>query len=124
MSNCTGSCRPPDSYYKRNFCFMEYNTNNMISCQNKGSDTYSENYKCKPGYTKVYYECIDSNLIPKSALYFSNEYSFPNTVFDSANKSIEYLDYNNNNNEDTRLVSYYIEVYMKFDSLNYRKKIL
>ena len=123
VSNCTGSCRPPDSYYKRNFCFMEYNTNNMISCQNKGSDTYSENYKCKPGYTKVYYECIDSNLIPKSALYFSNEYSFPNTVFDSANKSIEYWDYNNNNNEDTRLVSYYIEVYMKFDSLNYRKKI-
>ena len=121
-ANCDSSCRPPDSYYLRNFCLMDYQTNNMISCSSKGKDIYYEDFKCKPGYTKVYYECIESSLIPKSALYFSNIYSFPNTVFDATDytkENFDYLDWK----EETRIPSYYLEIWMKFDLLNYRNVI-
>ena len=121
---CRNGCRPPDSYYRRNFCLMQYSVDNIINCASGYAikDEYNNNFKCKPGYTKVYYECIETKLISKSALYFSNVYSFPNVVFSPADKSIEYLDYRDWKIE-TRLASYYVEVWIKLDSLNYRNKI-
>ena len=124
ISTCRSSCRPPDSYYKRNFCLLKQNTLNMFSCANSYAikDDYFNQYLCQEGYTKVYYECIESHLLEKSALYFSNIYSFSNTVFDPDIKSIENSDYQNWKIEK-RVPSYYLEVWMKFDAINYKKEM-
>ena len=124
VDKCTDSCRPPDSSYKANWCLIEKFTNNMMNCayEKASYDTYSKSYECLNGYEKVYYECIDKNIIPYSAMYFSNVYSFPNIIFnvaDVATEKMPYLDWNT----ETRLPSYYIEIWMKFDALNYRKEI-
>ena len=73
--NCDNSCRPPDSFYNKNFCLIKHQTNNILSCINAGKTEYYERFECKPGYTKVYYECIDSTLIPKKCSLFF-EYLF------------------------------------------------
>ena len=72
---------------------------------------------------RVYYECIHEDKVPFSAMYFSNEYSFPNIVFSPANKSLETAPYVYWKDE-SRLASYYVEVWMKFDILNCRKEII
>ena len=124
VKTCTRTCRPPDGFYSKNYCLIEELTNNMVNCAYDYADknTYYEKFKCKLGYVKVYYECIEPSIIPKSAMYFSNVYSFPNIIFNAPGKERElqnYLDWK----EETRLASYYIEVWMKFDALNYRKEI-
>ena len=121
------SCRPPDSYPSKNYCYFYTNTNNMETCEfnirnANGYTLYEDKFVCKPGYKKVYYECIDENIIPFSAMYFSNVYSFPNVVFSASEKSLETLDYRNWK-EESRLASYYVEIWMKFDTLNYREEI-
>ena len=55
-------------------------------------------------------------------MYFSNVYSFPNIIFNAPGKDREkedYLDWK----VEKRLASYYIEIWMKFDTLNYREQI-
>ena len=127
-SECKDACRPPDSYNARNYCFIVKSTNNMLNCEYivsraNGYNYYEKNYECKPGYKKVYYECIDKNIIPYSAMYFSNVYSFPNVVFSASDKSKETLPYEDWKIE-SRLASYYVEIWMKFDALNYRDEII
>ena len=124
VSQCDKACRPPDSYYAKNYCLIKFETNNMVTCSDTQATalTYFDRYECKPGYVKVYYECIDQNLVSKSAMYFSNVYSFPNVIFNAPGKGREnedYLDWK----QETRLASYYIEVWIKFDALNYREQI-
>ena len=124
VSKCASACRPPDSYYKRNYCLIEKFTNNMINCAYNISQTlnYYDKYECKLGYVRVYYECIEPEVVSKSAMYFSNFYSFPNVIFNAADKArenVDYLDWN----QETRLASYYVEIWMKFDALNYREEI-
>ena len=124
VSKCASACRPPDSYYNRNYCLIEKFTNNMINCAYETSQTrnYYDTYECKLGYVRVYYECIEPEVVSKSAMYFSNFYSFPNVIFNAADKTREnvpYLDWN----QETRLASYYVEIWMKFDALNYREEI-
>ena len=118
------ACRPPDGWYNRNYCLIKKNTNNMINCEWKSikNDYYYDSYECKTGYVRVYYECIEPEKVPKSAMYFSNVYSFPNVVFDPSDKARENADYVDWKDE-TRLASYYIEVWIKFDALNYRNEI-
>ena len=124
---CSKGCRPPDGYDRRNYCLITKNTNNnnVQGCATGGASTYISNYNgnfiCNPGFKKVYYECIDKNLIPKSAMYFSNIYSFPNVVFNPIISSST-SDYGNWQTE-SRLASYYIEVWIKFDALNYNNII-
>ena len=122
VSKCENACRPPDGYYTRNYCLIEQNSGNMISCALNfaNKNTYSGLYECKPGYVKVYYECIDEKLIQNSAMYFSNVYSFPNVVFSPADKTIENMDYLDWK-EETRIASYYLEIWIKFDALNNKK---
>ena len=122
VSKCENACRPPDGYYTRNYCLIEQNSGNMISCalNYANKNTYSGLYECKPGYVKVYYECIDEKLIQNSAMYFSNVYSFPNVVFSPADKTIENMDYLDWK-EETRIASYYLEIWIKFDALNNKK---
>ena len=100
VTNCDKSCRPPDSFYRRSYCLMDKDTNNMINCPTGtilgyGNGQYYEQYECTPGYIQVYYECIEPSIVKYSAMYFSNWYSFPNTVFSAANKAEENLDYKN-----------------------------
>ena len=126
-TTCTDTCRPPDTYYKRSYCLIEKFTNNMLNCEysassSQGYTNYNNNYECKPGYVKVYYECIDENIVPYSAMYFSNFYSFPNIVFSASDKSLETLPYKNWK-EESRLASYYVECWIKFDAINYREEI-
>jgi len=123
-SKCVDTCRPPDSYYQRNFCLIEKYTNNMLNCayQSPTKGNYYDEWECNPNYVRVYYECIDENIVKNSAMYFSNVYSFPNIIFSPANKALEnqpYLDWNT----ETRIPSYYVEVWIKFDALNYREEI-
>ena len=99
----------------------------MLNCERSPSnsmnyDTYQKEYKCKPDYVRVYYECIEKDIVPFSAMYFSNEYSFPNIVFSPADKNLEMAPYVYWKDE-TRLASYYVEIWMKFDVLNYRNEI-
>ena len=124
VDKCTDSCRPPDSYYRNNFCLIEKYTNNMMNCAEEKAKKgdYYDKYECLTGYVRVYYECIEQDIVPFSAMYFSNVYSFPNIIFNTADKSTENLPYLDWNTE-TRLASYYIEIWMKFDALNYRKEI-
>ena len=124
-SSCEDSCRPPDSYESKNFCLMKKkNKYNMVDCGSSISSAYEsnyyDNYKCDKGYVQVYYECIEEKKVVNSAMYFSNFYSFPNVVFSPSitSEDVEYGDYKT----ETRLVSYYIEVWMKLDTLNYRKQ--
>ena len=124
VSKCTDACRPPDSQYLRNWCLIKKFTNNMMNCawDSAPRGTYSQKYECLTGYERVYYECIDKNIIPFSAMYFSNVYSFPNIIFNVADVQTEkepYLDWNT----ETRLPSYFIEIWMKFDAINYRTEI-
>ena len=51
----------------------------MINCAYETSQTrnYYDAYECKLGYVRVYYECIEPEVVSKSAMYFSNFYSFP-----------------------------------------------
>ena len=123
VDECDKSCRLPDGFYDRNYCIMEYSTNDMVTCYNKpiARPFYEQNFECKPGFVKVYYECIREDLVLKSAMYFSNVYSFPNIIFNAPGKDREkqdYLDWK----EELRLASYYIEIWMKFDTLNYREQ--
>ena len=124
VSDCVDSCRPPDSYWAKNFCLMKKNTNKMVDCAssyNTASESnYYDKYTCEEGYVQVYYECIKKDNVSNSAMYFSNVYSFPNIVFSPpvSSETADYEDYKT----ETRLVSYYIEVWMKLDSLNYRKE--
>ena len=116
VHECKKGCRPPDGYIKRNFCLMENNQNNMFNCLSSGD--YYQNYNCSEGYVQVYYECIDKNIVSKSAMYFSTLYSFPNIVFDAKPlKSDE--DYGDWKTE-TRLASYFLEIWMKLDAIHYR----
>ena len=124
VKKCDKSCRPPDSYYDRNFCLIKELTNNMQNCAYEYAPppNYYDLYKCKPDYVRVYYECIKPEIIPKSAMYFSNVYSFPNIIYNAPGKTREDEDYINWK-EEPRLASYYIEVWIKFDALNYRNEI-
>ena len=120
-------CRPPDTYKNKSYCLIEKFTNNMQSCERKvdisqNYDNYQLKYECKPDYVRVYYECIEKEKVPFSAMYFSNEYSFPNIVFSPADKNLETAKYVYWKDE-TRLASYYVEIWMKFDVLNYRNEI-
>ena len=123
VTNCVNSCRPPDGYDKRNYCLFLTNTNNnnVQKCVLGIPSSNSNIFECDPGYIKVYYECIKEDLIPKSAMYFSNVYSFPNVVFNPSisNSNSDYGDWRT----ETRLASYYIEVWIKIDSLNYNEII-
>ena len=124
---CTDACRPPDTYYFRAYCLIEKKTNNMLNCEYdsvnaQGYTKYEANYECSPGYVKVYYECIDENIVKNSAMYFSNIYSFPNVVFSPSNKALENAPYQYWKDE-TRIPSYYVEIWIKFDALNYRNEI-
>ena len=126
-TKCSDSCRPPDTYYSRAYCLIEKYTNNMLNCEyvvNKalGYTNYNNSYNCTPGYVKVYYECIDKNIVQNSAMYFSHIYSFPNVVFDASDKLLENLPYKNWKIE-SRLASYFVEAWIKFDSINYRVEI-
>ena len=75
-----GKCRLPDSEEKRSYCLFKPNDNNLLSCASSVStstyDNYNDNFKCKNGFTKIYFECIPDDTIKNSALYFSNVYSF------------------------------------------------
>ena len=126
INNCKDikSCRLPDTWERKNYCIFKELKNNMVNCQysNPTKPLYYDNFVCTEGYVRVYYECIEPEKIPKSAMYFSNVYSFPNVIFSPANKAIENDPYQDWKTE-TRLASYYIEVWMKFDALNYRKEI-
>ena len=125
VNECNDACRPPDSYYKRNYCLIKKDTNNMINCASKypeaNQKNYYTNYECKPGYVRVYYECIDSNTVSKSAMYFSNIYSFPNVVFYPDINVDDNNDYNSDWTQELRLPSYYVEIWMKLDAINNRK---
>ena len=55
-------------------------------------------------------------------MYFSIVYSFPNIVFSVSYKSKETLP-NENWKVETRLASYYVEAWIKFDSIHYRVEI-
>ena len=127
VNSCPDGCRPPDGYDKKNICLMtkapnnKYNIENCASGPNALYSSYESSFKCKPGFKKVYYECIDEQLIPNSAMYFSNIYSFPNVVFNpSISNSLS--DYGNWQTE-SRLASYYVEIWIKFDVLNYNNII-
>ena len=127
VDKCVDTCRPPDTFTYRAYCLIEKFTNNMQNCLYSVSssinyDNYQKSYECKPNYIRVYYECIDKDIVPFSAMYFSNVYSFPNIVFSASDKSKETLPYENWKVE-TRLASYYVEAWMKFDSINYRVEI-
>ena len=131
VNPCVDACRLPDTYLRRAYCQYEKDRNNMLNCAyetNKyspysaGYNNYYEKFECKPGYTQVYYECIDNNIIKYSAMYFSNVYSFPNVVFSASDKSRETLPYEHWKVE-SRLASYYVEAWIKFDTLNYRNEI-
>ena len=127
VTKCEKACRPPDTYKYKAYCLIEEFTNNMLNCEyNVGSaenyETYQSSYKCKDNYVKVYYECIDKDIVTYSAMYFSNVYSFPNIVFSASDKSKETLPYQDWKVE-SRLASYYVEAWIKFDAINYRKDI-
>ena len=127
VKTCTDACRPPDTFYYRAYCLIEKFTNNMINCEYNvnralGYTYYNNSYNCTPGYAKVYYECIDKNIVKYSAMYFSNYYSFPNVVFSASDKSLEYASYKHWKIE-TRLPSYYVEIWIKFDAINYKGDI-
>ena len=125
---CTDACRPPDGYYTRNYCLIEKKTNNMLNCPYEvtkaslhtyNANNYYDQYECPEEYVRVYYECIDKNIVPYSAMYFSNVYSFPNVVFSAPGSNLgngEYIDWK----DEPRLASYYLEIWMKFDMINYR----
>ena len=103
---------------------MKKNKNFMVDCASSYNTAneynYYDKYTCEEGYVQVYYECIQKDLVANSAMYFSNVYSFPNIVFSPpvSSETADYEDYKT----ETRLVSYYIEVWMKLDTINYRKK--
>ena len=127
VTTCPDSCRPPDTYYNRAYCLIEKFTNNMINCEYNvnragGYINYNNSYNCTPGYAKVYYECIDKNIVKNSAMYFSNYYSFPNVVFSASDKSLENAPYRHWKIE-SRIPSYYIEIWIKFDTINYKGEI-
>ena len=69
VKTCVDSCRPPDTYYSKAYCLIEKYTNNMFNCEYnvdnaQGYNNYNNSYNCTPGYAKVYYECIDKNIVP------------------------------------------------------------
>ena len=127
-TKCRDACRPPDGYYTRNYCLIEKKTNNMLNCPYEvtkaslhtyNANNYYDQYECPEEYVRVYYECIDKNIVPYSAMYFSNVYSFPNVVFSAPGSNLgngEYIDWK----KEPRLASYYLEIWMKFDMINYR----
>ena len=126
VKTCVDSCRPPDTYYSKAYCLIEKYTNNMLNCEYnvdnaQGYNNYNNSYNCTPGYAKVYYECIDKNIVKYSAMYFSNVYSFPNVVFSISDKSLEMEPYKDWKTK-SRLVSYYIEVWIKFDEVEITEK--
>ena len=102
-----GKCRLPDLTDKRTYCLFNTGDNNLESCESKVSDAnftnFDEGFICPNGFTKVYYECIDNNIIENSALYFSNIYSFNNLVFETS---------------DDEIKSYYLEFWIKFDLIH------
>ena len=128
VAKCVDTCRPPDTYNRKAYCLMEkIKDNNILNCEYEVSKAkeyakYKVAYVCPEGYTKVYYECIDNTIITYSAMYFSNWYSFPNVVFSASDKSLENLPYQHWSVEK-RLASYYVEIWMKFDAINYREEI-
>ena len=105
VDDCGNSCRNPDSYSTNTYCLFVPNSNNKVErCANsvniaRNYDDYIINFECKDGYSKIYYECIQNNLIQNSALYFSNFFSFPTLLYET---------------EDS-LLNYYIEFWFKDD---------
>ena len=122
------SCRLPDSLYNRAYCLFNPGDNNMIDCPTQVSgnsyNSYTANFICNTGYTKVYYECVDDSLLTNSAMYFSNYFSFPNLHFEAADNTNEngYPE-SANDESDKRLISYYIELWFKLDAINHNGKI-
>ena len=55
-------------------------------------------------------------------MYFSNYYSFPNVVFSASDKTLETAPYRHWKLE-SRIPSYYIEIWIKFDAINYKGEI-
>ena len=100
---------------------MDKGKNNLANCSSARRADYYKKYECKEGYSKVYYECIDKKIVTNSAMYFSNFYSFPNIVFSAvtSSESEEYADITT----EKRIVSYFIEIWMKLDTINYKKTV-
>ena len=111
-ADCETSCRNADSLPFNAYCLFKPTDNNNVdvcptSYENAGTyDDYKQNFKCKDGYTKVYYECIKNDLVSKSAIYFSGFLSFPSLIFEDSSSSS----------------NYYIEFWFKIDSLNLREE--
>ena len=102
-----GKCRLTDLMEDRTYCLFNTNDNNLESCASSITDSkfkyYDQNFKCPNGFTKVYYECINNDIIENSALYFSNKYSFNNLVFETNDDSID---------------NYFLEFWIKFDLIH------
>ena len=110
-SSCSGYTRLPDSIENKGYCQLKCDKN-IFTCAESNDDLkdnnkYSAAFSCKPGYTRVYYECIEDSLIEGSAMYFNNYFSFNNLIFTAI----------------TPVKSYYLEVWIKLDPINYHDAI-
>jgi hypothetical protein len=98
-NSCTGSTRLPDDNGSDGYCLFTCPSGNNNACGSSASNisvaNYYNSFTCNTGYTKVYYECIDSTLIPYSAIYFNQFYSWSNIIkdFSASPKTNYYLEF-------------------------------
>ena len=112
--SCNASCpafttRMPDSRQSGSYCRWDCTAQNYATCPNSPPAISQANYslqttiQCNPGFTRVYYRCIDSTLIDRSGFYLSSFYSYTPIIVDFA---------------PTLQKSYYIEVWFLYDALH------